>query len=105
MNENVANEINEQSIDAIFANFDVNLNVNNEKCKRFDKIICFDVAKMTNEINEFLDCFDDMTNLNNEIFVVFLNEINKIVEIVVVILFFSLLKFRFETILFIFFVV
>ena len=84
------------------------MNVNNEKCERFDVVDAI-VAKMTNEINESFDRFEIVTNLNIENFVVVFDEI--VVEIVEIvdkivdeILFFSLLKFRFETFLIIFFV-
>ena len=63
---------------------------------------------MTNEINEFLVCFENVTNLNIEKFDVSVDKmidkiVCKIVEIVDEILFLSLLKFRFETFLIIFF--
>ena len=69
--EDVASEINEQSTNSIFASFDVNLNVNNEKCKRFDVVDAI-VAKMTNEINEFLDRFENVTNLKSKFLLLFL---------------------------------
>ena len=100
-------------IDTIFTNFDVILNVNIEKRERFDDIVD---AKMTNEIDEFLDRFENVIDLDIENFVVVFDEIvveideivNKIVDeivdkIVDEILSFSLLKFRFETLI-IFFV-
>ena len=109
----VAREIdNEHVVDAIFTNFDIISNVNNAKRERFDEIqnICFDVAtKITNEINEFLVCFEIVTNLNIENFDVvvdkMISEIDcEIVDEICEILFFFLLQFRFETNLFIFFV-
>ena len=115
LDENVANEVNEQVVDAIFTRFDTILNVDKERDKRFDKIICFDVAtEITNEISRFLDRSEEMTNLDIEIFVVVLNEIVEIVdeivdeilivdEIVDEILSFSLLKLRFEALTIIFF--
>ena len=112
-NENVANEINEQfdaiskKFDVIFTFLNMILYVKSEKRDRFDENICFDVAKMTNEINKFLVCFESVTNLKFENFEVVLNEIDEIDEIVVIemlFLSFFLLKFRFETTLFIFFV-
>ena len=83
----------------LFTNFDVILNVNKKRCERFDVADAI-VAKMTNEIDEFLDRFENVTNLNIENFVVVLNEIDEIVDkIVVEILFLFLLKFRFETLI------
>ena len=63
---------------------------------------------MTNEIDEFLVCSENVTNLNIEKFDVVVDEmideiVCEIVEIVDEILFFSLLKLRFETSLIIFF--
>ena len=80
-----------KSIDAILANFDINLNVNNAKCERFD------VVDVANEINEFFVCFENVTNLKIEIFEIVLSEIDEIVivEIVIVILFLFLLKRNF----------
>ena len=107
--ENVANEINEQ-FDAIFANFDmiftflnIILYVKNEKRDRYDENNDFDVAKMTNETNNFFVCFENVTNLNIENFEIVFDKI--VVKIVIEILFLFLLKFRFETFLIIFFVV
>ena len=81
------------------------------KRERFDEIICFDVAaEITSEIDEFLICFENVTDLDIENFVVVLSEIDEIVdeivvdEIVVEILFFSLLKFRFEVLIISFFI-
>ena len=92
-------------IDAICANFDVNLNVNNEKYKRFDVADAI-AAKMTNEINEFLVCFENVTNLNIEIFEIVFDEIVvEIVEIVVVFLFFFLLKRDFIVLIISFFTI
>ena len=59
------------------------MNINNEKCKRVDVVDAI-VAKMTNEINEFLDRFENVIDLNIENFNVVLNEIDKIDEIVVI---------------------
>ena len=63
---------------------------------------------MTSEINESFDHFENVTSLNIENLVVVLNEIDEIVceivdEIVDKILSLSLLKFRFEASLIIFF--
>ena len=98
------------------------LSINNEKRERIDEMIDFrniDV-NVSNEIDEkinenvsdaFLDRFENVTNLNIENFdVVVVDEIIdeivcEIVDEIVEILFFSLLKFRFETFLSIFFVV
>ena len=87
-------------IDTIFTRFDISFDINIEKCKRFDKIICIDVAtEITNEIDKFLICFESVTNLNIENFVV-VDEIDfEIVDKIVEFLFFSLLKFRFETLI------
>ena len=55
---------------------------------------------MTNEINEFFVCFENVINLNIENFVVVLNKIDfEIVNKIVEFFFFSLLKFRFETLI------
>ena len=79
--------MSEQSTDAVFARFDVILNVNNEKRERFD------VAEVASEINEFLVCFEDVTDLNIEIFdVVFDEMIDEIVCEIVELLSFFLLK-------------
>ena len=94
----------------IFTLFDVFLYVENERRERFDEIICIDVAtEIANEINEFLDNSESVIDLDIENFVVVFDEIvveivNEIDEIVDEILFLFLLKFRFETNLFIFFV-
>ena len=81
----------------LFTNFDVILNVNKKKCERFDVVDAI-AAKVTNEIDEFLDRSEDVTNLNIKNFVVVLS------EIVVEILFLFLLKFRFETLTISFFI-
>ena len=93
-NENVANEINiEHVVDAIFANFDIILNTINEKRERFDVVDTI-VAKMIDEINEFLVCFENVTNLNIKNFDIVVDEmidkiVCKIVNKIVEILFFS----------------
>ena len=81
-------------------------NVNKKKRERLCETqnICFDVAKMTNEINEIFVCFENVTNLNIENFDVVVDEmIDKIVcenvDKIVEILFYFLLKFRFETLI------
>ena len=89
--------MSEQSIDAVFARFDVDFDVNIERRERFDVVDAI-VSKVTNEVKEFLVCFENVTDLDIEIFVVVLKKIDEIVDkIVDEILFFFLLKFRFET--------
>ena len=113
--ESVAKEISEHVVDVVFTRFDFILNVNNVKRERFDEMIdiktienqniCFDVAEMTSEINEFLVYSENVSNLDIENFDEIVDEmIDEIVCEIVEILFFSLLKFRFETFLSIFFV-
>ena len=59
------------------------LNVNNEKCERFDVVDAI-VAKISNEINKFFDRSENVINLNIENFDVVLNEIDEIDKIVVI---------------------
>ena len=66
--------------------------------------IWFDVAKITNEINNFFVYFENVIDLNIENFVVVLNEIDfEIVNEIVEFLFF-LLKFRFEILIILLFI-
>ena len=74
------------------------MNTKSERRERFNEIIdvtiilnqnnCFDVAKMMNEINKFFDNFENVTNLNIEVFEI-VNKIDnksfdeKIVKIIV----------------------
>ena len=84
------------------------LYVESERRDRFDENICFDVAEVTNEIDEFLICSESVTDLDIENFDVVVDEIDEIDEVVIVemlFLFFFLLKFRLEATLFIFFAV
>ena len=104
--------MNEQSIDAIFARFDVDFDVIIKRRERFDVVDAI-VAKMTNEIKKFLDRSWYVIDLNIENFEVLFDEVDEINEvdkvnvktvdeIVDEILFFSLWKFRFEATLTIF---
>ena len=84
------------------------MDVDNGRCKRFDVADAI-AAEVTNEVDEFLDRSESVTDLEIEVFVVVLSEIDEVVceivdEIVDEILSFSLLKFRFEASLIIFFV-
>ena len=97
----VNEKANEQVVDAIFANFDVILNVDIERRELFD-VSDVIVAKMTSEVNEFLDRSEDVTDLKIENFDV-VDVVEKVVVIEMLLLSFSLLKFRFETSLIIFF--
>ena len=98
----VDEEVSEQVVDAIFASFDVILSVNDERRERFD------VVEVTSEVSDaFLDRSENVSNLDIENFVVVFDEIVEVVVELVdeidEILFFSLLKLRFEATLFIFF--
>ena len=104
----VDEEASEQVVDAVFANFDVILSVNTERRELFD-VSDVIVAKVTSEVNEFLDRFENVIDLEIENFEIVFDEIvveivDEVDEIVVEILSLSLLKFRLETILIIFFV-
>ena len=79
------------------------LYVKNEKRERFDEIICFDVAKMTCEINKFFVYFENVIDLNIENFDKIIDWIIVVEIVEMLFLFFSLLKFRFETFLIVFF--
>ena len=85
-------------VDAISTRFDTSFDVDIEKCERFDEIICIDVvAKIANEIDRFLICSGNVTDLDIENFVVVVDEIDfEIVDEIVELLSFFLLKFRFE---------
>ena len=104
----VNEEASEQVVYAVFANFDVILNVDIERRELFD-VSDVIAAKMTSEVDEFLDRFEDVTDLEIENFEVVFDEIvveivDEVDKIVVEILSFSLLKLRFEASLIIFFV-
>ena len=88
----------------IFALFDVILYVESEKREHFDDVVDAIDAEMTSEIDEFLDRSGNMTDSDIENFDIVVDEmIDEIVCEIVEILSLSLLKFRFEATLFIFF--
>ena len=83
------------NVDVIFSFFNVILYVKNEKRERFDVNDAI-VAKMTNEINEFLVCFENVTNLKIEIFEIVLSEIDKIVVVILFLFFIKAKSHRFN---------
>ena len=108
----VDEEASEQVVDAVFASFDVILNVDTERREFFDVSDAI-AAEVTGGVDEFLDRFEDVIDLEIENFEVVFDEVvveiveivDEIDEIVVEILSLSLLKLRSEAILTTFFVV